>query len=177
MLYNFRVYFVISSSYLSRELGIVKTFYRYSVDAHQTLCGNLCQLARLSTALADNTLPDFHNSSNDTKAELNNCSLLKNDKLKRAYLHEGCSAPKIFSKQLMSSVELSSCCSCYVFSKQFACIYSERREVYNIVASAKRVHHAFPPRGSQGKRDRLFSNQESNQGRPGFLGIRYTGAF
>ena len=33
---------------------------------------------------------------------------------------QGCSAPQIFSKQQMSSFELSSCCSCHVFSYFFA---------------------------------------------------------
>ena len=33
---------------------------------------------------------------------------------------QGCSAPQIFSKQQMSPFELSSCCSCHVFSYFFA---------------------------------------------------------
>ena len=33
---------------------------------------------------------------------------------------QGCSAPQIFSKQQMSPFELSSCCSCHVFSYNFA---------------------------------------------------------
>ena len=33
---------------------------------------------------------------------------------------QGCSAPQIFSKQQMSPFELSSCCSCHVFSYYFA---------------------------------------------------------
>ena len=33
---------------------------------------------------------------------------------------QGCSAPQIFSKQQMSSFELSSCCSCQVFCYYFA---------------------------------------------------------
>ena len=32
---------------------------------------------------------------------------------------QGCSAPQIFSKQQMSPFELSSCCSCHVFSYYF----------------------------------------------------------
>ena len=32
----------------------------------------------------------------------------------------GCSAPQIFSKQQMSPFELSSCCSCHIFSYFFA---------------------------------------------------------
>ena len=33
---------------------------------------------------------------------------------------QGCSAPQIFSKQQMSPFELCSCCSCHVFSNNFA---------------------------------------------------------
>ena len=33
---------------------------------------------------------------------------------------QGCSAPQIFSKQQMSPFEMSSCCSCHVFSYYFA---------------------------------------------------------
>ena len=33
---------------------------------------------------------------------------------------QGCSAPQIFSKQQMSPFELCSCCSCHVFSYNFA---------------------------------------------------------
>ena len=33
---------------------------------------------------------------------------------------QGCSAPQIFSKQQISPFELSSCCSCHVFSHYFA---------------------------------------------------------
>ena len=33
---------------------------------------------------------------------------------------QGCSSPQIFSKQQVSSFELSSCCSCHLFSYYFA---------------------------------------------------------
>ena len=88
-------------------------------------------------AEVDNTLRDLHNSSYDTKAESNNFFLLiqNNSQFKdiaktslppsmlssSSIVHvQGCSAPQIFSKQQMSPFELSSCCSCHVFSYFFA---------------------------------------------------------
>ena len=40
---------------------------------------------------------------------------------------QGCSAPQIFSKQQMSPFELSSCCSCHVFSYYFAQFFLLKR--------------------------------------------------
>ena len=40
---------------------------------------------------------------------------------------QGCSAPQIFSKQQMSPFELSSCCSCHVFSYYFGQILLLKR--------------------------------------------------
>ena len=69
---------------------------------------------------------------NDTKAEFNNCfdylfkitpslksseNMLTSIDVKDVKEMKGCSASQTFSKWRMSSFELSSCCSCYVFSQ------------------------------------------------------------
>ena len=88
------------------------------------------------TASTDNTLRDRHNSSYDTKAEFNNCFIiqLNNSQFKNmptsieplmlsssSIVHvQVCPALQIFSKQQMSPFELSSCCSCHIFSYFFA---------------------------------------------------------
>ena len=86
---------------------------------------------------ADNTLRDLHNSSYDTKAESitvflfiqNNSQFKSKAKIclpplmlsSPSIVHvQGCSALEIFSKQHMSPFELCSCCSCHVFSYNFA---------------------------------------------------------
>ena len=71
----------------------------------------------------DNTLRDLHYSSYDTKAEFNNCFIIHSYSMLSSPLivHvQGCSPPQIFSKQQMSPFELCSCCSCHVFSNNFA---------------------------------------------------------
>ena len=100
-----------------------------------------CYPSRLQ-AEADNTLQDLYNSSYDTKAKFNNIIVLlfiqNNSQFKNiakkmltsidltmlsspSIVHvQGCSALQIFSKQQMSPFELSSCCSCHVFSYYFA---------------------------------------------------------
>ena len=95
-----------------------------------------CCPSRLS-AEVDNILRDLHSSSYDTKAKSNNFFIFiqNNSQFKNiaktslppsmlsssSIAHvQGCSAPQIFSKQQMSPFELSSCCSCHVFSYFFA---------------------------------------------------------
>ena len=77
-------------------------------------------------AEADNTLRDLHNSSYDTKAEFQFINIAKTCSppsilSSSSIVHvQGCSAPQIFSKQQIQPFELTSCCSCHVFSYYFA---------------------------------------------------------
>ena len=55
-----------------------------------------------------------------------------------------CPAPQIFSKQQMSSSELSSCCFCYVFSHYFAQFQLQMSEVSAILVFTTKTTQSGP---------------------------------
>ena len=57
---------------------------------------------------------------------------------------QGCSAPQIFSKQQMSPFELCSCCSCHVFSYNFAYVLVLKRNVCHFLFSQPKQLNLVP---------------------------------
>ena len=59
---------------------------------------------------------------------------------------QGCSAPQIFSKQQMLPFELSSCCSCHVFSEPLLCLVLtlETSEMSTIFVFTTKTTQACP---------------------------------